>query len=139
MPAHQPRVLELDVSVDRDRTAYSGLEGSSIPYEDAWSAEHLVLAALVRCTLTSLDHHVRNAGLAASGSGQAHGVVTKRDTDGLYAFVDIEARYDVELDGSQERERVIELLVKAERSCFVGNSLTAKPRYRWTVNGEEVR
>lgn len=139
MPAHRPRVVEVDVSVDPDRTAHSGLEGSPIPYENAWSAEHLLLAALVRCTLTSLDHHVRQAGLAATGSGQAHGVVTKRETDGLYAFVDIEARYDVELDGSPERERVTELLVKAERGCFVGNSLTAKPRYRWAVNGEEVR
>ena len=133
----KPRVLEFDVSVNRDRTAHSTRGGSPIPLEDAWSAEHLVLAALVRCTLTSLDYHLRQAGLTASGSGHAHGVVTRRDADGLYGFVEIEARYDVVLDGVLEPEIVAELVEKAERGCFVGNSLTPKPRYRWTVNGKE--
>ena len=31
-----------------------------------------------------------------------------------------------------------ELLAAAERDCFVGASLTSPPRYRWTVNGEDV-
>ena len=132
------RVLEFDVSVDRDRAAHSARGGSPIPLEEAWSAEHLVLAALVRCTLTSLDHHLRQARLTASGSGRAHGVVTRREADGLYAFVEIEARYDVALDQLPEPEIVTELVRKAERGCFVGNSLTPKPRYRWTVNGEEL-
>ena len=30
------------------------------------------------------------------------------------------------------------LLEKAERDCFVGASLTARPRYTWLVNGREV-
>ncbi|MEX0850882.1 MAG: OsmC family protein [Gaiellaceae bacterium] len=132
------RALEFEVTVDRDRTVRSALGGSPIPVEEAWSAEHLVLAALVRCTLTSLDYHVRQAGLTASGSGQAHGVVTRREADGLYAFVEIKARYELEFDETPEREIVTELAEKAERGCFVGNSLTAKPRYRWTVNGEEI-
>lgn len=132
------RALEFEVTVDRDRTARSARGGSPIPVEDEWSAEHLVLAALVRCTLTSLDYHLRQAGLTATGSGQAHGVVTRRETDGLYAFVEIEAQYEVEFDHALEREIVTGLVENAERGCFVGNSLTAKPRYRWTVNGEEI-
>ena len=43
---------------------------------------------------------------------------------------------DVTLDPPPGNVR--ELLSKAERDCFVGASLTARPRYRWTVNGEEV-
>ena len=132
------RALEFEVTVDRDRTARSARGGSPIPVEDEWSAEHLVLAALVRCTLTSLDYHLRQAGLTATGSGQAHGVVTRRETDGLYAFVEIEAQYEVEFDHALEREIVTGLVENAERGCFVGNSLTAKPRYRWTVNGEAI-
>jgi len=31
-----------------------------------------------------------------------------------------------------------ELLTKAERGCFIGNSLATPPRYRWTVEGEEI-
>jgi organic hydroperoxide reductase OsmC/OhrA len=132
------RVLEFDVSVDRERTARSARGGSPFPREEEWSSEHLLLAALVRCTLTSFDYHVRRAGLTAVGSGEAHGVVTRRETDALYAFVAIEARYDVEIDDAPAHEVVRELLERAERGCFVGNSLTARPVYRWTVNGEAV-
>jgi len=32
-----------------------------------------------------------------------------------------------------------ELLARAQRDCFVGASLTARPRYEWRVNGELVR
>ena len=66
-------------------------------------------------------------------------MVTKRDTDGRYAFVEVDAHYVVELDPVVEPEAVGELLDKAERGCFVGNSLTARPRYHWIVNGEEIR
>jgi organic hydroperoxide reductase OsmC/OhrA len=132
------RVLEFDVSVDRERTAHSGRGGSPLLREETWSSEHILLAALVRCTLTSFDYHVRRAGLTAVGSGDAHGVVTRRETDELYAFVEIDARYDVEIDDAPAHEVVRELLERAERGCFVGNSLTARPVYRWTVNGEEL-
>ena len=59
-----------------------------------------------------------------------------RTTDGRYAFVRVRVDVDVTLDPAPANVR--ELLSKAERDCFVGASLTAKPRYRWTVNGEEV-
>jgi organic hydroperoxide reductase OsmC/OhrA len=136
--AARPKVLEFDVSVDRDRTARSSLGGDAIKQQDEWAAEHLMLAGLVRCTLASLDHHVRRAGLSAIGAGTAHGVVTRREHDGLHAFTEIEARYDVELDPAPELGVVRQLVAKAERGCFVGNSLDPRPRYRWTVNGQEV-
>jgi hypothetical protein len=65
--------------------------------------------------------------------------VTKRESDGLYAFVEIEARYEVELTEPPDPESVLSLVERAERGCFVGNSLAVRPRYRWTVNGKEVR
>ena len=134
-----PRVLEFDVSVDADRTARSGRGGSPIAAESAWSSEHLVLAAVVRCTLTSLDHHTKRDGLDATAAGSARGTVTKRESDGLYAFVDIEARYEVELPRAPDRAAVLDLLDRAERGCFVGNSFAVRPTYHWTVNGEEIR
>ena len=138
MAAVRPRVIEFDVSVDRDRAATSGEGGVGIPRDDGWRAEHLVLAGAVRCVLTSLDYHARRLGLGVTASGTAHGVVTKRETDGKYAFVEIEERLEVELDRPLDDGAVRELLAKAERGCFVGNSLTAPPRYRWVVNGREV-
>jgi hypothetical protein len=64
--------------------------------------------------------------------------VTKRDSDGRYAFVELDVQLDVELDPAPDGEAVRELIAKAERDCFVGASLTAKPRYAWKVNGEDL-
>jgi organic hydroperoxide reductase OsmC/OhrA len=130
------RVFTFDVSVDRDRTAHSGSGGSPIAAEDAWWAEHLVLAGLARCTLTSLDYHAHRAGLVSAGSATAHGKVTKRESDGRYAFVELDVQLEIELDPPPGGNDVRELLVKAERDCFVGASLTPPPRYAWTVNGK---
>ncbi|MEO5577271.1 MAG: OsmC family protein [Gaiellaceae bacterium] len=134
--AVQAKTFSYEVSLDRDWAASSNEGGSTIPNEEAWSPEHLVLAGLARCTLTSLRHHARRVGLDSGGSADASGEVTQRDTDGRYAFVRIKVELDVTLDPTPANVR--ELLSKAERDCFVGASLTAKPRYRWTVNGEEV-
>jgi organic hydroperoxide reductase OsmC/OhrA len=136
--ATTPRVLTFDVDVDRGRTSWSGLGGEGIPMDDAWWAEHLVLAGLARCTLTSLDYHAHRANLTSTGSATARGVVTKRESDGRYAFVQFEVDLDVELEPAPDEETVLELVSKAERDCFVGSSLIARPRYAWTVNGEGI-
>ncbi len=134
----RPHVTEYDVAVAADGTAASSLGGLPISAEEEWLAEHLLLAGLVRCTLSSLAYHVRQRGLQANASGNAHGIVTKREEDGLYAFVEIDASLTVDLEPPLEAGAVRELVAKAERGCFVGNSLTAKPRYNWTVNGEAI-
>jgi organic hydroperoxide reductase OsmC/OhrA len=112
--------------------------GDPLEPGEGWAPEHLVLAGLMRCTLTSLRFHARRGGIAARGSAAADAVVTRRDDDGRYAFVEIECGLDVELEPLPEGERLTELLDLAERDCFVGASLTAKPRYEWRVNGEVV-
>jgi uncharacterized OsmC-like protein len=136
--ATKPRIHEFEVAIDRDGTTRSGLGGAAIPRDDAWWAEHLVLAGLVRCTLASLAHAARRAALEVAAEGRARGTVTKRD-DGLYALVEVESSFDVEIAPAPERGAVVELLDWTERGCYVGNSLTARPTYRWRVNGEEVR
>ena len=136
--ATSARTYEFDVTIDAERGAESGLGGERILRRDEWWPEHLVLVALVRCTLASLDFHAERAAVQVTGSGRAHGVVSKRETDGMYAFLEIESSLAVELSPAPGRPEVEELIAKAERGCFVGNSLTAKPRYRWTVNGEEI-
>jgi organic hydroperoxide reductase OsmC/OhrA len=137
MPA-RARVLEFDVTVDRAGDAHSALGGSPLPREVEWWAEHLVLAGLVRCTLASMDYSARRSGFNSKGIGSAHGVVTKRESDELYAFVDIETTLEVDLAPVPEPDALRELVAKAERGCFVSNSLIAKPRHRWIVNGREV-
>jgi organic hydroperoxide reductase OsmC/OhrA len=124
------------ISLDRDWTASSDEGGTALADEEAWSPEHLVLTGLARCVLTSLRYHARRVGVTVSGSAEAAGEVTQRDTDGRYAFVRVKVVLDVSLEPTPQNVR--ELVSKAERDCFVGASLTVKPRYRWTVNGEEL-
>jgi organic hydroperoxide reductase OsmC/OhrA len=134
--AQQARRLQFEVAVAADRSATSSAGGTPIPAAEEWQAEHLALAGLVRCTLASLDYHVRKRELQASASGSAHGVVTKREEDGLYAFVEIDVELVVDFEPPIEEVLARELVASAERGCFIGNSLTARPRYRWVVDGK---
>lgn len=132
------RVYDFEVAVDRDGTATSDRGGPAIAKHEEWWAEHLVLAGLVRCTLASLGYAARRAQIEVVAQGRANGTVAKREADGRYAFVDIESSFEIELTPAPDPETLAALLEKTERGCFVGNSLTARPRYRWKVNGEYV-
>ena len=133
------RTFTYDVTLDDEWAAHSALGGSTISHEEeAWTPEHLVLAALCRCTLTSFRYHARRAGLEPTARASAHGAVTRRDEDGRFAFVEIRVDVDVSFTTAPSAEDVSALIEKGERDCFVGASLTAKPDYHWTVNGEEI-
>jgi hypothetical protein len=64
---------------------------------------------------------------------RTHGTVTRRESDGRFAFVDVRFDADVSFDPKPDDAAVAELLAKAERDCFVGASLTARPTYTWNV------
>lgn len=139
MATTRPRVFEYAVTLDRDWAAASDRGGSPLPHErEAWTPEHLLLAALARCSLTSLRYHAGRAGVESDARADARGTVTLRAEDGRFAFVDIAVDADVTLEPPLDTDAVLQLLAKAERDCFIGASLTSKPRYRWTVNGEEI-
>jgi organic hydroperoxide reductase OsmC/OhrA len=104
-----------------------------------WSPEHLLLAALGRCSLKSLRFHAgRRSVEVRSASGSARTLVTKRETDDRYALVETEVELAVEFVPEPEGGDLSELLSLAERDCFIGSSLTAKPAYRWVVNGRAI-
>jgi organic hydroperoxide reductase OsmC/OhrA len=113
--------------------------GSPAHADPDWTPEQFLLAGLARCTLASLEFHGKRADIAVAGTATAQGVVTKRDQDGRYAFVEVECALDVTLEPVPEDEGLAELLDLAERDCFIGASLTAPPNYSWRVNGESVR
>jgi uncharacterized OsmC-like protein len=131
------KVLNFAASIDAGgRLAAEDCRSLELPGE--WTAEHLLLAALLRCSLTSLRYHAKRAGMDATGGGEAKGTITQRESDGRYAFVEIDAELDVMLVPAPEPEAVGELLMKAERDCFIGASLAVKAVYRWRVNGADV-
>jgi uncharacterized OsmC-like protein len=134
------RAKELRYSVDLttggELTDENGV-GLEPPPE--WSPEHLLLAALVRCSVKALRYHAERRGLdIRSASGKGRTVVTKRETDDRYALVDTEVELAVEVAPEPESDALAELLALAERDCFIGSSLTAKPSYCWVVNGRTI-
>jgi uncharacterized OsmC-like protein len=131
------KTFEYAASLDGEGRLFAD-GGDPLEPGEAWSPEHLVLAGLMRCTLKSLGFHTDRAGISVRGGASAAGVVSKREEDGRYAFVEVECGLDVELEPPVDGSALAELLDLAERDCFVGASLTAKPRYEWRVNGEVV-
>jgi hypothetical protein len=128
MAEPRPKVFEYAVELDRDgRATIPG--GESLQPPESWTADHLLLTALLRCSIDSLTYHARRAGSATQASGSASGRITKRDSDDRYAFVEIACRIDATLEPPTSDPT--ELTAKAERDCFVGASLTIKPRYDW--------
>jgi len=127
-----------------DLSASGGLteeHGIALAVPTEWSPEHLLLAALVRCSLKSLRYHAERQGVhvqAATGSGRT--LVTKREADDRFALVETEVELALAIEREPEPEPgdLAELLTLAERDCFVGSSLTAKPSYRWVVNGRTI-
>ena len=106
-------------------------EAALVPGSE-WTPEHLLLAGLVNCSLESLRFHAKRAGVeveTASGSATAH--IEKREGDGRFAIVDAGVSLEVRLVPTPDDPS--DLFAKAERDCFVGASLTAKPRYTWTL------
>lgn len=116
-----------DARSERGGTVLAGTD------EEHWAPEHLVLAGLARCSLTSLRYHCRRAGVELSSKASAHGTVTRRAEDGRFAFVEIAVQADVAFEPKPDAATVADLLMKGERDCFVGASLTAQPTYDWRV------
>ena len=124
-------MLEYAVDIDRGgRMTVPG--GAQIAPPEGWSPDHLLLAALLRCSIDSFVYHAHRAGHEVAASGEAQGTVTKRDSDGRYAFAEIAVRVDAQLTPRTTEPDV--LIAKAERDCFVGASLTIDPEYEWHVS-----
>jgi organic hydroperoxide reductase OsmC/OhrA len=125
------RTFEYAVEVDgAGRMTIPG--GGQLVPPEGWSADHLLLAALIRCSIDSFAYHARRAGHRVSASGSGHGTITKAGDDGRYRFVQIGVRIDAQLE--PRTNEVDDLIAKAERDCFVGASLTVSPEYEWHVS-----
>jgi organic hydroperoxide reductase OsmC/OhrA len=133
-----PRAKRTEYVVNVDRALRPSLDGGRalLDVPDDWTPEHLVLAALASCTLISLHHHARRAGVDITAQATARGAVSPRE-DGRWGFVDFECLVDVELDPTPPGDETAALLARAENGCFIGASLMPKPTYRWRVDGAD--
>lgn len=127
----KPKTFEYAIEVDRGgRMTIPG--GAQIAPAEGWTPDHLLLAALVRCSIDSFTFHARRDGHEVAAAGEAQGTVTRRESDGRYAFVEISVRIDAQL--TPRAEDAAGLIEKAERDCFVGATLNVKPEYEWHVS-----
>lgn len=132
--AVKAKMIEHALAVDREgRVALEGGDPQELDAE--WTPEHLVLAGLARCSLSSLRYYAKQRGVEADGSVTVASRITRRD-DGSYGFVALDVAMNVTL--APPVEDVTELLEKAQWGCFIGASLRPKPAYTWRVNGEDV-
>jgi organic hydroperoxide reductase OsmC/OhrA len=128
----EPRAKVFDYAVELSAEGTMAIpDGAGFVPPSDWTADHLLLAALLRCSLDSLAYHARRAGSTTRASGSASGRVTKRESDGRYAFTQIDVRIEATLHPPAAEAGA--LAAKAERDCFVGSSLTVKPRYDWRL------
>jgi organic hydroperoxide reductase OsmC/OhrA len=131
------KVFRYAASLHADGTMHADGVGA-VRLPDEWTPDHMVLAAATWCSINSLRHHAGRLGIAVTGEGDARAVVTRREDDGRFAITAIDIDLVVRLDPVPAPEAARELLRMAERDCFVGASLRAQPRYRWTVEGAGV-
>lgn len=113
-------------------------EGEPMPLGEDTTAEHLLLAGLARCSISSLAYFARQRNLEAKASAHASGTVTRREQDDRYAFTEIECQMDVQLSEDLDAESLRTLVQSAEWGCFVGASLQPAPTYKWRVNGTDL-
>ena len=133
------REKQIPYAVTLERDGSIAAEGNEpIRFEDEWTPEHLLLAALARCCVGALRMHATRRSLELEGTAHASGTVGRRD-DGSWGFLELECRASIELLPQPDEETLLDLVAKAERGCFIGGSLRPEPVYAWTVNGREVR
>jgi organic hydroperoxide reductase OsmC/OhrA len=132
------REKQIPYAVTLERDGSVAAEGNEpLAFEPDWTPEHLLLAAVARCTVGALRIHAARHSIEVTGTAHASGTIGKRD-DGSWGFLEVACRADVELLPLPDEETQLELLAKAEHGCFIGGSLRVEPVYHWTVNGREV-
>jgi uncharacterized OsmC-like protein len=132
----RPKPKEYAVALDRSGVMTAEAD-EPLETGGGWTPEHLLLAAVARCGANSLSWYASKLEIEVEAEAAATGVVERRE-DGRSAFVDIQCHLDVQLTPLPEESALRPLLMRAERGCFIGNSLIAHPRYSWVVNGKEI-
>lgn len=132
------RAKHFDYWISLDEAGGLSADGTPVPIQGDVGAEHLLLAALAKCSISSLEHFARQKDVEVRASAYASGTVTRREEDDRYGFVNIECKLDVRLEGELADDDLRALLESAEWGCFIGASLKPAPRYRWRVNGRDL-
>lgn len=132
------RAKHFDYWISLDERGELTADGDPVAIGGDVSAEHLLLTALARCSIASLEHFARQKDVDVITSAYASGTVTRREDQERYGFVSIECKLDVQLAGELADDELRNLLESAEWGCFIGASLDPAPKYSWRVNGRDL-
>ena len=132
------RAKHFDYWISLDERGELTADGDPVTIGGEISAEHLLLTALARCSISSLEHFARQKDVEVTTSAYASGTVTRREDQERYGFVSIECKLDVQLAGELADDELRNLLESAEWGCFIGASLDPAPKYSWRVNGRDL-
>ena len=147
MPEPLPHHYPSDLSWEIDRRGWlsapprQGLLGGPPPQfggmDDAWSPEHLLVAAANLCLMLTFLSMAEKSGLALAGyRSSAEGVLDKA-ADGV-RFVSVSIRVDLKV-AEADQEKAEALLQKAEKHCLISNSLKAPVHVTATFQGNPAQ
>lgn len=94
--------------------------------EHIWSPEHLFVASVASCLMTTFMAIAPNSGvevLEYTDNSIGH---LQRDEKGLYSIDRITLRPDVLISAESDVDRAIRLLDKAEKVCLIGRSILSE-------------
>jgi len=97
-----------------------------------WSPEHLLVAAVESCLMTTFLAIAENSKLAFS-SFQSNAVGKLDMVDGKYMISEIVLSPVVEIENEADRERADRILVKSEAACLISNSVKSTIIFQPTV------
>ena len=90
-----------------------------------WTPEHFLVAAVAGCFVSTFSGMAEKSRLEfASFNMDAEGVLGNED--GIWRFTEIKLRPVVAILNEVDRDRIIRLLGKAEKSCLIARSLQCK-------------
>ena len=104
---------------------------------DAWTPEHLLLAAVETCFLFTLRAVARASRLeVVRVEVETSGTVDRRD--GVTRFTEIVVRPRVTIAPGTDADRAARLVEKAERACLVSSSLATPVRVEAAIIAADV-
>jgi peroxiredoxin-like protein len=90
-----------------------------------WTPEHFLVAAVAGCFVSTFSGMAEKSRLEfASFNMDAEGVLGNED--GMWRFTEIKLRPVVAILNEVDRDRIIRLLEKAQKSCLIARSLQCK-------------
>jgi len=102
-----------------------------------WSPEHLLVAAVNSCLMTTFLAIAQNSGLIFDGF-ESYAIGKLEKVEGKYMISEIVLSPVLTVPRGTDRERVIRILQKSEAACLISNSVKASIVFKPEVKEQDV-